>query len=156
MLSLLLPASSTGRSHHARRPHTVDRAARPSLSEAPLDTTDRFSEGQHVFHPQEIKDDKFEEEGDGGQEEQQQQQQQQLVDMLLKERQLLLQLLETEAGLVEYTGDKLPSRYLYDTTTVKLSHHIHNIPKEAMMSPKKALYPQKAIISPKKRVKSTP
>ena len=113
MLSLLLPASSTGRSHHARRPHTVDRA-RPSLSEASLDTTDRvpsrFSEGQHVFHPQEIKDEKFEEEGDSGQEEQQQQQQ--LVEMLLKERQLLLQLLETEAGLAEYTGDKLPSRYL--------------------------------------------
>jgi hypothetical protein len=81
-----------------------------------LDTTDRvpsrFSEGQHVIHPQEIKDDKFEEEeGDSGHEEQQQQQQQ-LVEMLLKERQLLLQLLETEAGLVEYTGDKLPSRYL--------------------------------------------
>ena len=111
--SILLPAPALARPHHAaRRPHEDDDSQSELVDKTAAPSSHRFPQ---LFFPAAGKDDitkSAKEEENGGEA------QQQLMGLLLRERQLLLKLLETEAGLTEYSGgDKLanmlPARYVW-------------------------------------------
>ncbi len=101
---LLLPPATFARTHHVRRSHDSF-PTRPLAASDEESTVTHSSSLSHQLLPaaeRKIKDDR------SGQEENVDQPQEQLlVALLLRERQLLLQLLETEAGLAEYRGDHL-------------------------------------------------